>query len=207
MYPYVLVYSEVEQDTFSKSNPGKLELQKTIKTLKFKKEGSKAQFHLTWLKEKVGYKFSANPQPEPILHRVRSNPCKKMHFCKIYLQCWCTLSRLSMLKMTLITSCCSTLTFIFYCLFSYCRIALTQPVPLQQWLSSTFWNFLHTHLRSLAWLLSTFFFPLFNRKGKYKPAGQPKLKWADLAKNGENKRWFVELIDSWHFIQVPIDAT
>ena len=68
-------------------------------------------------------------------------------------------------------------------------------------------HFPHAHLHSLACLSSTFFFPPLNRKGKYKLAGQPKLKWAKLAKMGENKKWFVELNDSWHFIKAPIGTT
>ena len=48
--------------------------------------------------------------------------------------------------------------------------------------------FPHAHSRSPACLSSTFLFPLLNRKGKYKPAGKPRLKWTKLAKQGENKR-------------------
>ena len=60
-------------------------------------------------------------------------------------------------------------------------------------------HFQHAHSRSPACLSSTFFFPPLTRKGNYKPAGQPRLKWAKLAEKGKNKRWFVEFNDSWHF--------
>ena len=56
----------------------------------------------------------------------------------------------------------------------------TSPVPLQLSLSSTF----RTHTRIAQLASSTF----LNRKVKYKPAGQPRLKWAKLAEKGKNKR-------------------
>ena len=86
-------------------------------------------------------------------------------------------------------------------------VVILSPVPLQLSLSSTFWNFLHAHSTGPACLSSTFFYHPLNRKGKYKPASQPKLKWAEFAEEDKNKRWFVELIDSWHFIKAPISTT
>ena len=44
-----------------------------------------------------------------------------------------------------------------------------------------------------------FFLSSLKQKGKYKLAGQPRLKWAKWAEKGEKKRWLVELNDSWHF--------